>query len=87
MLENICEGIPIICKSCFKDQSMNARNVSHVWRIGLELESELERGEIERAIRKLMVDEDGKEMRKRGKNLKEKFELCIREGCSLMQIT
>ena len=81
-LESICEGIPMICRPCFGDQSVNARNVSHVWRIGLELESELERGEIERAIRKLMVDEDGKEMRKRGKNLKERFELCIREGGS-----
>jgi hypothetical protein len=61
---------------------VNARYVSHVWKVGMELESELERGEIERAIRRLMVDEDGKEMQKRGKNLKEKFELCIKEGGS-----
>jgi hypothetical protein len=72
----------MICRLCFGNQNVNARNVSHVWRIRLELESELERGEIERAIRKLMVDEDEKEMQKRGKNLKERFELCIREGGS-----
>ncbi len=29
-----------------------------------------------------MVDEEGKEMRKRGKNLKERIELCIKEGGS-----
>jgi hypothetical protein len=42
----------------------------------------LERGEIERTVRRLMVDEEGKEMRKRGKNLKERIELCIKEGGS-----
>jgi hypothetical protein len=82
VLESICEGIPMICKPCFGDQKMNARYVSQVWKVGLELESELERGDIERAVRRVMVDEDGKEMRKRGKNLKERFELCIREGGS-----
>jgi hypothetical protein len=82
-LESICEGIPMICKPCFGDQKVNARYVSHVWKVGLELESDkLERGEIERAIRRLLVNEDGKEMRKRGKNLKERCELCIREGGS-----
>ncbi|XP_059430402.1 UDP-glycosyltransferase 76E2-like [Corylus avellana] len=81
-LESISEGIPMICKPCSGDQSANARYVSHVWRVGLELESELERGEIERVVRRLMVDEEGKEMQKRGKILKEKFELCIREGGS-----
>jgi len=61
---------------------VNARYVSHIWRVGLELEGELERGEIERVVRKLMVDEEGKEMRKRGKTLKEKIEVCTREGGS-----
>ena len=42
---------------------MNAKYVSHIWRISLKLEGELERGgEIKKAIRKLMVDEEGKEM-------------------------
>jgi UDP:flavonoid glycosyltransferase YjiC (YdhE family) len=81
-LESICEGIPIICKPCLGDQKVIARYVSHIWRVGLELEGELERGEIERAVRKLMVDEEGKEMRKRGKTLKEKIEVCTREGGS-----
>ncbi|KAE8039168.1 hypothetical protein FH972_011606 [Carpinus fangiana] len=53
-----------------------------VWKVGLELESELERGDIERVVRRVMVDEEGKEMQKRGKNLKERFKLCIREGGS-----
>ena len=78
-LESICEGIPMICKPCFGDQRVNARYVSHVWRVGLELENELERGEIEKAIRRLMAGKEGEAMRERAKNLKEEVELCIKE--------
>jgi len=81
-LESICDGIPMICKPRSGDQKVNARYVSYIWRVGLELESTWERGEIERAIRRLLMEEDGKEIQKRAKNLKERFELCIREGGS-----
>ena len=40
----------------------------------------LERGEIEKAVRKLILDEEGKEMRIRAKDLKEKVELSTRKG-------
>jgi UDP:flavonoid glycosyltransferase YjiC (YdhE family) len=81
-LESICEGVPMICRPCYGDQGVNARYVSHIWRVGLEYENKFERGEIERAIRRLMVDDEGKKMRKRGKDLKERVELCTREGGS-----
>jgi UDP:flavonoid glycosyltransferase YjiC (YdhE family) len=81
-LESICGGIPMICRPCFSDQRVNARYISKVWKVGLELENELERGEIERSIRRLMVDKEGKEMREMAKILKEGVELCIREGGS-----
>ncbi|XP_022752705.1 UDP-glucose iridoid glucosyltransferase-like [Durio zibethinus] len=81
-LESISEGVPMICKPCFGDQRANARHVSHVWKISLHLENKFERGEIERAIKRLMVDKEGEEMRQRAKILKEKVEICIREGGS-----
>ncbi|EXB30467.1 UDP-glycosyltransferase 76E2 [Morus notabilis] len=80
-LESITEGVPMICKPWFSDQRVNARYVSHVWRVGLELE-ELEREEIERVVRRLMLDDEGKEMRERAKELKEKIEVSTREGGS-----
>ncbi|VVA29775.1 Hypothetical predicted protein [Prunus dulcis] len=50
-----------------------------LWR-SLQLENELERGEIERAIRKLMVDDDdGKGMRVRAREL-EKIEVSMKGG-------
>ena len=72
----------MICRPCFSDQRVNARYISQVWKVGLELENELERGEIERSIRRLMVDKEGKEMREMAKILKEGVELFIREGGS-----
>ncbi|KAK7845993.1 udp-glucose iridoid glucosyltransferase [Quercus suber] len=81
-LESIYEGIPMICKPCFEDQRVNARYVSHVWRVDLELENELVRGEVEKAIRRLMVDKEGEAMRERAKNLKEKVDICIKEDGS-----
>ncbi|PON80941.1 hypothetical protein TorRG33x02_232740, partial [Trema orientale] len=81
-LESIGEGVPMICKPCFGDQRVNARYVSYVWGVGLELE-ELERGEIEKAVRRLIfLDDEGKEMRERVRELKEKFEVCTRKDGS-----
>jgi hypothetical protein len=47
--------------------------------VGLELKGDLKRGEIERVVKKLMVDEEGKAMRENYKKLKENVELCIKE--------
>ncbi|XP_042511033.1 UDP-glycosyltransferase 76B1-like [Macadamia integrifolia] len=82
-LESICEGVPMLCRPNFGDQMVNARYVSHVWKVGLHLENRLERGEIERNIRRLMVEKEGEEMRERVMALKEKAEVCVRKGgCS-----
>lgn len=51
-----------------------------MWKIGLELENEFERGEVERVVRRLMVGDEGKDMRERGLNLKEKVDLFFKEG-------
>ncbi|KAL7229019.1 hypothetical protein ACSBR2_007670 [Camellia fascicularis] len=81
-LESICEGVPMICMPHFTDQRVNARYVSHVWRVGVQLENGLERGDIERAIRGLMVEKEGKEIIERMLHLKEKVNLCVMQGGS-----
>ena len=67
---------------CFGDQNVNARYLSYVWGVGLEVEHELKRGDVKRAVRRLMVDEEGKEIRRRAIEFKEKEELSIRKGGS-----
>ncbi|KAJ0102927.1 hypothetical protein Patl1_06490 [Pistacia atlantica] len=64
-LESICEGVPMICMPCFTDQRVNARYVSDVWKVGVQLENGLDREKIERTIRRLMVDKEGEEIRGR----------------------
>ena len=43
----------------------------------------MERGEIERAVRRLMLEKEGEEMRQRAMYLKEKIDISTREGGSL----
>ncbi|XP_017984652.1 PREDICTED: UDP-glycosyltransferase 76C2 [Theobroma cacao] len=81
-LESLCEGVPMICQPSFGDQKVNARYISHVWKVGVHLEFKIERGEIEKAIKRLMVDAEGQEMRDRVKLLKEKMNLCLNPGGS-----
>ncbi|KAI5346505.1 hypothetical protein L3X38_014384 [Prunus dulcis] len=79
-LESICEGVPMICMPCFGDQMANARYVSHVWKVGVQIEHGIERAEIERTINLLMVEKEGEEIRDRAMELMEKANLCLKEG-------
>ncbi|KAL6563108.1 hypothetical protein OROHE_005695 [Orobanche hederae] len=81
-LESICEGVPMICSPCFTDQLVNARYVSHVWRIGLSLEGGFSRENIEMAIKTILVEKEGGEIKKRALHLKEKANLCLKPGRS-----
>ncbi|KAK2975670.1 hypothetical protein RJ640_025966 [Escallonia rubra] len=81
-LESICEGVPMICSPSFGDQMVDARYVDGVWKIGMLLEDAMERGKIERAIQRVLVDKDGEEMRERIAVLKKKVNLCLKEGGS-----
>lgn len=79
-LESISEGVPMICRPQFADQMMNTRYVVNTWGVGLELEGELERGKIEKAVRKLMKEKEGEEMRDRAKELKKNVADCLKAG-------
>lgn len=80
-LESISQGIPMICRPFFGDQYVNSRYLSYVWGVGLELEC-LERRVIVNAIRRLLVDDEGEETRKRANDLKEMAEFSLCKGGS-----
>ncbi|KAM1321548.1 hypothetical protein ACFX13_014803 [Malus domestica] len=71
----------MLCQPCFSDRKVHARYVNQVWRVGFQLEDKLEKGEIERAIKKLMADDDGKEMSVMAMELKEEVDVCTRKDC------
>ncbi|VVA12566.1 PREDICTED: UDP-glycosyltransferase [Prunus dulcis] len=84
-LESVCEGVPMICMPCFSDQMANARYVSHVWKVGVQIEHGIERVEIERTINLLMVEKEGEDIRDRALKLMEKAIICLKEGGSSYQ--
>ncbi|XP_058109352.1 UDP-glycosyltransferase 76B1-like [Magnolia sinica] len=81
-LESICEGVPMLCSPYLWDQKVNARFASHVWKVGIQLENGFNRSEIEWAIRRLMVEIEGKEIRERARDLKENAMRCMEKGGS-----
>ncbi|XP_010520267.1 PREDICTED: UDP-glycosyltransferase 76E2 isoform X2 [Tarenaya hassleriana] len=81
-LESIGEGVPLICRPFSGDQRVNARYLDRIWRVGIQLEGELERGDVEKALRRLMADEEGVVMKKRALCLKEGVEASVRHGGS-----
>ncbi|KAK1437087.1 hypothetical protein QVD17_02872 [Tagetes erecta] len=80
-LESISQGVPMICRPFFGDQYVNSRYLSYVWQVGLELEC-LERQVIVSTIRRLLVDDEGEETRKRANALKEKAKYSLCKGGS-----
>lgn len=82
VLESVSQGVPMLCWPCFGDQRINARFVSYIWRVGLELGTELKSKNIEEGIKKIMTSKEAKEMRERAMVLKNKAEVSIRGGKS-----
>ncbi|XP_024019640.1 UDP-glycosyltransferase 76B1 [Morus notabilis] len=81
-IESVHAGVPMICWPRIGDQRVNARIVNHVWKVGIQLEENLERWKVESAIRRLMVRKEGGEMRKRAVELKEKVTVSLGQGGS-----
>ncbi|KAK4408589.1 UDP-glucose iridoid glucosyltransferase [Sesamum angolense] len=77
----MCEGVPLICRPCFADQLVNARYLTYVWRVGIQLQNTRERT-IEEAIRTLMVSEEGEVIRQRAFHMKREIERSINDGGS-----
>ncbi|CAN8268280.1 unnamed protein product [Cochlearia groenlandica] len=81
-LESIVEGVPMICRPFQGEQKLNAMYIERVWRIGIRLEGEIERGMVERFVKRLIVDEEGESMREIAIGLKEKVKASVRIGGS-----
>ncbi|KAJ8570760.1 hypothetical protein K7X08_037732 [Anisodus acutangulus] len=69
-LESICEEVPLICRPLLADQLVNARYLSQIYKVGFELEV-IERTVIEKTVRKLMLSEEGKDLKKRVVDMKQ----------------
>jgi len=79
-LESLSEGVPMLCQPFDLDQKVISRHLSYVWKMGVEIV--VERGEIEGAIKRVLVSKEGEEMKKRAMEIKEKVKVAVKHGGS-----
>ncbi|KAA8528293.1 hypothetical protein F0562_035648 [Nyssa sinensis] len=73
-IESICGSVPMICWPFFAEQQTNCWFCCTQWGIGMEMDSDVKRDEVESLVRELMVGEKGKEMKKRAMEWKKMSE-------------
>ncbi|CAI9104057.1 OLC1v1002665C1 [Oldenlandia corymbosa var. corymbosa] len=76
-LESISGGVPVICWPFFGEQQTNCRYSCVEWGIGMEIDNDVKRNEVEAQVRELMEGEKGQKMRKKAQEWKIKVEASI----------
>lgn len=66
VLESLSAGVPMLCWPCSADQTTNCKYICTEWEVGLQLDNDTKKDEVERLVREVMVREN------KGKKLKEK---------------
>ncbi|XP_045815037.1 7-deoxyloganetin glucosyltransferase-like [Trifolium pratense] len=80
-IESICAGVPMLCWPFFADQPTNCRYICNEWEIGMEIDTNVKREEVEKLINELIVGEKGKKMRQKAMELKKKADENTSPGC------
>ncbi|KAL5992502.1 hypothetical protein ACLOJK_013421 [Asimina triloba] len=82
MLESVCGGVPMICWPFFAEQQTNCRYACTEWGIGMEIDNDVKRDEVQSLVRELMDGEKGKMIKRRAMELKEFAETAAKPGGS-----
>lgn len=81
-IESIAAGVPVISWPFFAEQQTNCRYCCVEWGIGMEIDNDVKRDEVEGLVRELMDGEKGKKMRKNALELKKKAQDALVPGGS-----
>ncbi|KAK3014576.1 hypothetical protein RJ639_008908 [Escallonia herrerae] len=73
-IESISAGVPMICWPFFADQQTNCWYCCNKWGIGMEIDNDVKRNEVERLVRELLVGKKGKELKKKAMDWKREAE-------------
>ncbi|KAB1206861.1 UDP-glycosyltransferase 85A2 [Morella rubra] len=84
-LEAVCGGVPMISWPFFAEQQTNCRYCCTEWGIGMEIDNNVKRDEVEKLVRELMDGDKGKEMKKKVMEWKTKAEEAVKPGGSSYQ--
>ena len=79
-LESVCSGVPMISWPFFAEQQINCIYCCTVWGIGMEIDNNVQRDEVENLLRELMDGKKGSEMKKKVLEWKTKAEVATRPG-------
>ncbi|KAI3990023.1 hypothetical protein MKX01_011627 [Papaver californicum] len=79
-IESLSSGVPMICWPFFADQQTNCSYTCKHWGVGMEIDNEAKRDEIEKLVRELMEGEKGKKMKKKAMEWKKKAEEATSPG-------
>ncbi|CAN0841959.1 7-deoxyloganetin glucosyltransferase [Linum grandiflorum] len=82
-LESLTSGVPMICWPFFAEQQTNCWFVCEKLGVGLEIDNDVKRSEIDELVRELMDGEKGKEMKQRAMEWKKSAEDATRGDIGL----
>ncbi|GKD56046.1 linamarin synthase 2-like protein [Tanacetum coccineum] len=82
LINYILEGVPLICWPFFSDQQTNCRDACVEWGIGMEINHDVKRNEVEVLVKEMLQGKKGKEMRRNAKEWKRKAKEAIEVGGS-----
>ncbi|PRQ48630.1 putative 7-deoxyloganetin glucosyltransferase [Rosa chinensis] len=71
-IETISAGVPVICWPFFAEQQTNCRFLCTNWGIGMEVNNDVIRDEIEVLVKEILEGEKGMQMRQKAKEWKKK---------------
>ncbi|PON88038.1 UDP-glucuronosyl/UDP-glucosyltransferase [Trema orientale] len=63
IIESLSSGVPMLCYPFFAEQQTNCRFACNEWGVGLEIENDVKRDQVEKLVRELMEGEKGKKMK------------------------
>nr|AYC63488.1 UDP-glycosyltransferase [Scoparia dulcis] len=81
-LESISYGVPMICWPFFAEQQTNCLYICTQWGIGMEIDTNVERQEVEGLVRELMEGKLGIEVREKIEELKKRADRATEPGGS-----
>ncbi|EEF36543.1 UDP-glucuronosyltransferase, putative [Ricinus communis] len=79
-IESLSASVLLLCWPFFAEQQTNCKYACNEWGIGMEINDNVKREEVESLVRELMEGEKGKEMKKKAMDWKAKAEEATKPG-------
>ncbi|KAK1427585.1 hypothetical protein QVD17_16273 [Tagetes erecta] len=75
VIESLSAGVPMVCRPFSHDQRVNCRQMCEEWGVGMEIEGDVKRDEVEKVVKVLMDGVEGEKMRKKALEWKKMGEI------------